>query len=476
MPTEESPVGQNLLSHYGVSIAEYHGEGALTLKDGETANCKFEAGQLATGEVLLLCDFMSPLPSYLSVSADKFEGMTFEGFRIFAKGTTEKNYLPDLPRDCSGHWAAFRLREMSVQMTKQDVKASKVHFGVTNFEFMGTEKRHLANSPYPILPLSLNPTDGTTELSITPLEQYNSIMKRIKTLKSIDVTCEIVGDIPKDGGVARLTEIVENLCYLLSVARGTKVQWIYRDLRNGAGKPIQRTHCSRITKPFCPLPIIDPRPEGRDETKTFIEQSYPVYVEKRDDWRLNRGAIDAYLDARMEQDYLQMRGVKLVVAMEMLKSVFLDLPDSPVREYVINETDFEKLIPSIKAELDKIFVDNNINRSYREAIYSAKKVEGLNRRSFRHILGKLCKHIGLQVTEEDIEHFITCRNKLIHRGRFYCEIAKPEEREKCEPLPSPADEYFFLLNFLDRIFLKLLGFSGQYINYRLPWPPRKEQV
>lgn len=476
MITEENSVEQNLLSHYGASIAEYYGEGVLTLKDATTVNCSFKAGQLASGEVLLLCDFLPPLPSCLSISANRFEGMTSEGFRISGEGITEVNYLPDLPRDRSGVCAAFLLREMSVQMTKHDVEVPKARFGVTNFEFTGIEAPRFDNFSCLILPLSLKCAGSATELSIIPLERYSSIMKRIKTLKGIDVTCEIVGDIPKDGGLARLTEVSDNLCYLLSVARGTKVQWIYRDLYNGAGERIRRTHCSVVTKPFCPLPIIDPRAEGRNETKIFIEQSYPTYAEKRKAWRLKRGTIDAYLDTKAEHDYLEMRAVKLAVAMEMLKSVFLDLPDSPVKEYIIAKKVFKNLLPLICTEVDNVLKCAQVNKSCRGAIRSDKKVEGLNRRSFGHILKKLCKHIGLQAERREIELFIACRNSLVHTGRFYCKTATPEEQEICKPLPSEEDEYFFLVSFLDRVLLKLLGYSGLYMNWCLPWPPSKEQV
>jgi|Deesub1362A_J573_1020465.scaffolds.fasta_scaffold11560_2 hypothetical protein len=478
MPTEENPVGQNLLSHYGVSIAEYHGKGVLTLKDGKRVQCRFEAGQLKTGDVLLLlCNFLPLPPSCLSILANRFEGITSEGFRISAEGITATNYLPDLPIDCSGVWVALHLREMSVQMIEQDVKATKAHFGVTNFEFTGTEARRFDNFSYLILPLSLKCAGRATKLSVIPLKQYNGIMKRVKTLKSIDVTCEVVGDIPKDRGIAQLSEIVGDLCYLLSVARGTKIQWIYHDLYNGAGERIRRTHCSRVTKPFCPLPIIDPPPKagGRHETKVFLEHAYPSYVEKRKIWRLNRGTIDAYLDAKAEHDYLEMRGVKLAVAMEMLKSVLLELPGSPVKEHIIAEQKFKNLRPAIRRAISNVLKDAGVDKKSRSAIY--EKVLELNRRSFRDLLEYPCKLVCLEVKERDIKLFVACRNKLVHIGRFYCTVAKPGERKKCKPLPSCAHEYLFLVNFLDKVFLKLLGYSGPYIDWCEPNKPvRREQI
>jgi len=66
---------------------------------------------------------------------------------------------------------------------------------------------------------------------------------------------------------------------------------------------------------------------------------------------------------------------------------------------------------------------------------------------------------------------VQSRNSLIHRGGFYCELADEDERKRCTPLPTVKDEYCFLLNFLDKVFLKLLGYSGPYINWRSPEAP-----
>lgn len=90
-----------------------------------------------------------------------------------------------------------------------------------------------------------------------------------------------------------------------------------------AGSCVARTHASTVTKPYCPLAVIDPTVDS--DTKRFLEQTYPVYISKRNDYRLNRGTIDAYLDAKAENDYLETRAVKLAVAMEMLKNVFVSI-------------------------------------------------------------------------------------------------------------------------------------------------------
>jgi len=224
------------------------------------------------------------------------------------------------------------------------------------------------------------------------------------------------------------------------------------------------------------LAVIDPRCDGRHETKIFLERAYSAYVSRRDSLRLNRGTIDAYLDAKAENDYLETRGVKLAVALEMLKAVFLELPDSSAKEFVLDQEDFKKHVQPISEAIEKILEQEGVEKNDRKAICSQKRIEGLNRRAFRYFIGKLCKQIGLKVEEKEIRLFVECRDKLVHKGRFYCEDATNEEREKCPPLPSETDEYFFLVNFLDRIFLKLLGYSGTYIDWRAPERPDRSQL
>lgn len=466
MCPEIHPIGQEMLSCYGVPTAQYHGEGVLTLKDGQSWNCSFLAGQLNTGKVLLLCTFESQFP-YLTITAEKFEGTTLEGFRVSLEGgITETNYLPDLPTDQSGMWAAFLVREMLVQM-QQDVPVQRLHFGITNLDlgassFLSTGFRRL----------SLIDRNGVTELLVRPVKDYEKTMRRVRTLKAIDVTCEIITETGNNEDIIRLKEVVNNLCYLLSVARGTKIQHIWCDQYDKADHLISRSHYSSVTKACSPLPIIEP--QGWTETKQFIESAYPIYTAKCEAYRLERGTIDAYLDAKAEHDHLEMRAVKLAVALEMLREVFLKRPESP-SESIVDEERFETLIPTIQRCVGDALNGANISKPDIDAICNKNKILGLNRRSFGSALRKLCKEIRLKAGTE-INLFIACRDSLVHKGDFYCNTATEEQRNECRPLPSSVDEFFFLINFLDRVFLKLFVYEGQYIDWRSPRHPNKAQL
>lgn len=409
MANEEDNEMYNPLSDYPSCLAFYRGEGTLTLNDQQIIPCMFKVGQLRKGSVFLVCDaptfdafFFMTTQQFI----ERFDGVTVEGFHISTVGNI-------LLKRASGGQLACWLQALSVDIVK-DVLPYKIHYGITNFVFDA--------------PFSLNlEHDGiTTAISAEPVEHHSKVITRVQDLQSIDVTCEIAISIHKTEGIANLDQIVNNLCYLLSIAQGTKVQWIYRSLYEETGTCLSRVHASKVAKVYGPLSLLT---SDRD-IQTFVEGTYSTYVMKREHYRLDMGTIDTYLDAKAENDYLQVRGIKLAVTMEVIKDVFTSLPDSPVEKFILSK-DKQK------------------------------------RRKFADILDDIFKRIHLQLDPEDRRHFIECRNSLIHQGRFYCETTNQETSNK-EPL---IQEHYFLVNILDKVFLKLLGYHGSYWDRSVPRQP-----
>lgn len=434
------------LSAYGEFIATYSGAGTLALKNAQTISCTFEAGQLRNGEIRLLCttsDFYSP-----DSPIERFNGETVEGYRITAEGyhaSSAKNmmFISAQISSQSGMWVAYRLDKMTVQLA-ENIHIHSAHFGLTNF---------LLKKPFT---LQLASENEEVQLSIQPLKGNRDVMYGVPQLRSIDVTCEVVGIISIERDKEWLESIVADLCYLLSVAHGTTIQWIYCDLYDENEICLWRNHSARITKSYSPLSVF----KGDEETKTFVERTYRTYKAKREDYKLDHGTIEAYLAAKHEYDPLELRGVKLAVAMEMLKAVLLKLPNVQIREYILDDDDFKsikhKLEQFLRSELKKM----NIGQTQRKAIY--EKLSELNRWPFEDVLTDFFIGIGLHVEERDLQRFIKSRNSLVHEGRFYYETAKSDDQKKEDAFNSITEEYYFLVNFLDKVFLKLLGYSGLY--------------
>jgi len=446
-------------------IATYSGEGILTLEDKRTILCTFEAGQLKNGEVLLLCGLPPPpaLPAFSPyVPPHKFEGTNAKDFQVSTRGNIsivdfDLDYTPNTH---SENWVIYHLSEMMVQMTKGK-QVDSLRFGLTNFLF---------DDPFV---LRLEREGELMMFSFEPIKEYSRVMQRVRILKSIDVTCEVIGNIALDRDTERLEQAVDDLCYLLSVTQGTKIQWVYCDQYDKSGTLILRIHASRVAKVYSPLSIIN-----RDsEVKTFIEKTYTGYVANRELYKLNLGTIDAYLDAKAEPDYLQMRGIKLAVVMEMLKDVFLKVPDVVQGgEFILIRETFHSLRSLIENPLRYLLSAMGVDEGDQDEIYN--KIDDLNRRSFKTILKSVLKYIGLEIAKNDLDLFITCRNSLVHRGRFFSETALPKDlkRYKVSFDNQGIEEYYFLVSVLDKVFLKLLGYSGHYSDWSSPSNPIRREL
>jgi len=431
---------QKQLSLLGDCIAIYNGEGVLTLKDGFSVSCTFEAGQVKQGDMYLFCDCSASTVSTFFTPVHKFEGTTTQGYAF----TAIDNFI-QTDQEAGIH--VYFFQSGIVRMVEQTFP-QRVRYGITNL---------IIKQP---LRIQVNHKGMIHQLVIEPVQNHETIMWCIRQLKGIDVTCEIVGEVTTDTGKEILEEVVDNLCYLLSVAKGTKIEWLYRDIFDVQGTCTERMHGSRITKAYCPLSLIN---EDRI-LQAFLEKTYSPYVANRDRYALNQGTIDTYLDAKAESDYLQIRGIKLAVAMEVLKDVFLNLSDTPVAEYVTKRTRFDKIISALKDAILPILHKNNLDISSETL---SEKLPDINRRTFKEILADICKRIDLQLTAEDTQRFIQSRNTLIHKGRFKCE-EKSRGSEDTQPF---IEEFCFLMSILDKVFLRLLAYHGQYIDRRISSQP-----
>jgi hypothetical protein len=383
---------------------------------------------------------------------------TEDNFRVSSIGTlTIADFQLDYnPGSQSDQFALYLVNGITVQMA-EGIQAESIRFGLTNFMFDENIALHLQHE-----------SDVTT-LSFKLVKEHRRIMQRVQRLKGIEVTCEVIGSIAVDGDTTRLEKVVNDLCYLLSVSQGTTIQWVYCDQYDKSGKRLSRKHAARIVKAYSPLSIIN----IDKEVMIFLEKTYDAYVANRERYQLDM-LIEAYLAVKDENDPLQLRGVKLAVAMEALKAVLLKVPEVNTTEYIL-EYDFFKSLRGkiqdfVRQELKK---EKNIGKPERDAIY--KKLSELNRRAFEDVLTAFFNHIGLRVEAQDLDHFICSRNSLVHQVRFYSETATEEERKKVEPFNSVEEEYFFLVSFLDKVILKLLGYSGPYTDWSsLPDPTRRE--
>lgn len=439
------------LNHYGDPREIYSGEGALTLSTEQRVKCRFAASQTENGKVFLLCVTEEVLLdlAFGETEINSFSGLTHDGFRVETfRNIYETPYLPHT-RPAQGTCLALNAN-LKVYRSSE-LPCCRRTFTIVNLAGITSRVSFLFHGRHIII--------RATEKNQINL-QLLSVNRDV--LPTVELETEGSSSLESD------IELVNEVCYLLSIAVGTKVQWIAHTDWISTNDWIARSHYGlHVTKGYDPLPLIDLRRGSKHLEMLLDIVGHKDRVVERKLAGLTHAVIDTYLDAKAEGDFLQARALKLVIAVEMLKAEFQSARDiSPLG---ILEHDYGQLRNPIKEAVKKAISDKT-TQTERSIIYS--NLGGLNRKTFKQQLQELLDALGLDYCSNDLSRFVASRNKLVHEGRFYCEKASNQERTRIIPFKSPSMEWFWLLHFVDRIILKASGYKGPCLNWSTPEDPK----
>lgn len=459
------------LSSYGRPLVSYSGHGTVTWGDGTSSALNFDAAQFPDGQIVVVGRYERDDAQFWFGGGDdlepiSFTGTTRDGWSLRSEGPVRStNYLPKMT--AAGSYDAFRLNHLKC-FREATSPVTQHRFGLVNFDFEGTVsvtiERPRGRSYTQGLPVTLSVGDRTVAGVIVAVDDSNHLHRHVITHKSAEVLAELV--VPKTEGIegADLVEAVNDLGVVLSVMRGTKIVWIYRH-DYSQNQIVHTTHRSSIVKAYSPWAPIRGDYEHRAASAAFIPKALEALANSPV-LKADRAVVDAYLDAKVEHDFLETRAGKVALAIEKLKHTFLRSGAAEVDEYVVPDATFRPLAADIVKAIRPVLEHAGIPESKAALIASEGKIRGLNRTAFRGILKGLCRHASLTVPSREIELFIMCRNYLVHTGQFYCQGATDEDRAKVPPHATALEEFCFLISFLDRVFLKLFGYSGEYFDWR----------
>jgi hypothetical protein len=466
MTDKKNSLEQYSTIHCQNLIRKYSGTGILKQKNNKGYPCEFEVGQLVDGRIVLTCDCPD---SYMHDFQEEISLDTAQGFKFF-EGLTNKsesingkiNLCTKLANGIESFILTFFLKEICVNSNNHE-NLQQIAFGITNFKFEGNKFNGT------VLTLDIEELE---RLEIKKINEYEDALNFLKAFKGICITCEIIVKINKEIDIENIKTIVTDLCMIMSIAQGRKIEWIYYYIFNNKGKIVLQKHENRITKPYSAIEIID---EESEDMQKFLESSYKVLVKNQYLLKNNSYIVNAYLDAKLQNDFLEQRGLKLVLVTELFKELLLRR--RPELELIVNEEVFKKLKPHIQTALKKLLKQSaDFDSHSRGKIY--ENVSGLNRTPFPDILACFCKYINLQVDMHELQLIVKCRNSLVHTGTFFCrnDECTDDYRTKYPQLQSPVSEYFFLLNFVDKCFLKLLCYDEFYLNWTNPSEIKREKL
>lgn len=436
------------LQTYGKVIREYEGEGLLTFDDGESFACSIDAVQLADGKIMAGCYFEKDLGLLSQCCKENriirsITAVTKDGDALFQGQILSTQFTDHTTTE--GHTISMVViaTEMIVG-THIGHTPKELRCGITNFEFIGNRWReHTTGGDLGIL--SINLPEG--EVQIHQLANYDERIKSIKAQKGIDLTCEARVNISAIDDLGRATQSLDVICRLLSLARGTKINWIYYDCYGEYEEKFLSFHKSNITWQYAPLPLIDRR--NPSDTSSFIEQVYKPFVDQKDVYGLDI-AIDAYLDAKRESTFLTTRALTAVIVVEFLKSRYASMRRA---EYILKSYDFKKIRCQVKRILTQQFEELSVSPANGALEDMKSKVVELNRKPFKSLLRKMFDRIGLAMSNDELGQFIEIRNSLVHKASFSKKIHV-----------EPWQQYTCLISMLDRILLKVLSYKGYILD------------
>jgi hypothetical protein len=327
--------------------------------------------------------------------------------------------------------------------------------------------------------LTLHTPAGTIAVELVAVPDAEYIVQRIRALRKIDVTCEL--QVPLDQGVslAVVGEHAHTLCRALSIANGSRVEWVYCDLYDASGARLERQHRNHVTKRYTGWPIIDHRGGWTPDARRFTEDAFRMLVMDAEPL-LRPAIIESLFDAKAQEDFLEARGAKVAVTLEMLRWTLVSAEGRREPEPLVGWPAFEALTPDLRAAIVAVLDAHRIPPGERERLVADRSLRRLNQAGaqggdFGRRLHRLNGRIGLRAEADTLERVTRSRNALVHEGKFYCQLAPASRPGSLPPLASAADEYYFLVAFLDRLILALLRYEGPYLDWSVPgetgYPP-----
>ena len=460
---------------YSKVIQTHYGRGKLKLTNGNEVPCRIIIQQIETGTIYIICKLAarvaqasSTIQSVMSImkfSAQEWEyvyGKTRDGMSFKTQGNLHTIHA-NLSL-FSSKSSEFKLLAQEVEFWLENKeRAKRYEFSVVNFEFLGNHpvQKAIGNNGRKIehtyFGLKLETPWGIAE--IEPVADYGSVIPKLKAQKGISVTCTLLAKPTVYMEFKSVIAKVEELCKLLSLARGTKINWVNAQSYTQDGQLCHAILKNSITWPFSHYPLIDL--QNPNDTPFFIKKVYPAYLRNRDSYNLDI-AIEQYLDAKRETAYLETRGLAAVALIDSLQQLYAS--ENGFVEIVKGFTQQKNIVRNgMKTLMESTFPDIKVE----ELQEVLEKIPELNRRSFLKLLKEWTSDLGLQIPASELAAIRDTRNSLAHKMCF----KSSEHGEKIR-------EYFRLMNLIDQVFLKLLDYKGYfiYVDLKALASERKELV
>lgn len=317
---------------------------------------------------------------------------------------------------------------------------SKLVIPITNLNFRGSQPfTRPDGTNTTTLPLNINGLD----LNIFPENDYEEHFTDSFFTRPCKITAFIEIDLPSTYlPTNQLLEIVDNLCALLSFAKGTWITWPFYQLFDDKDNLVSEVHRRTFTTNMGNRAIISK--DDPQKLKDFIETSYNQYLTLKKDYELDQ-TIKTIAEAKSMASFGQINGLVVATGVDLLRAKWAEKNKMDMLQ---DDKSFKKIEKALKRVLPR-YLQRKFSLAKNIIDEMMAKLKELNRYSFRSVLDEMIKVTSAKIIPADVDAFIRSRNKLVHTGQF-ANSPTPEDRYK---------ELVMLYRFSDLIVLGLLGYT-----------------
>lgn len=441
------PINEESIESYGQPIIVYSGDQGTIQIYNQNFDGEYIVGQFPDGKIILIINiFLKPNQSFITPISTKntsFIGQTEDGNKIESSNILAE--INNITENASNPFCrVFSLNELIITIN-EDCIPTEIKATISNYLFKG-------NAPKDDKLVISN--DCFNPIIIQKIKEYPLNESTIQALHNILPTTEVIFRLNNDKDLIYHEIFLTYLCLILSVSRGTEIQWINYELLDESKNKTKIIHQQRINRPYTSsiyAPINKDLFDSYEDVK-FIKAAITNFPNFLDNQSTLLSLVNIFLKTK-SNDFIQIKGHAIAIVFEMIKQYALNSPYVPIEDKIINTESISNDISKDIKKLIKNKLPGRINSEIREKLY--ENIAGINRISFKRILQSLLDELELIISEDELNSIIKSRNQLVHTGNYYCAILAREEN-RIPTIEEYRNEYEMLLRTLDKIFIQLL--------------------